>query len=88
MAVIRDNDFFGLAIIPLLSDCNIRRCNVKDCTEKPTTINTQVIDCAFGLCEKHYQEVVSKGEYDFTLVFDGFDAFAQPNNAFTRHWRA
>ncbi len=84
MAVIRDNEMFGLAMIPLFCDWHIRRCNVKDCTEKPTTIITQVVpDCAFGLCENHYQEVVSKGEYDFTLVFDEFDAFTQPNNACT-----
>jgi hypothetical protein len=81
MAVIRDNEMFGLAMIPLFCDWNIRRCNVKDCTEKPTTIITQVIDCAFGLCENHYKEVVSKGEYDFTLVFDEFDSFTQPNIA-------
>lgn len=82
MAVIQDNELFGLAMIPLFCDWHIRRCNVKDCTEKPTTIITQVVpDCDFGLCEKHYQGVVSKGKYDFILVFDEFDAFTQPNIA-------
>lgn len=75
-AVIRDNELFGLAMIPLLCDWDIRRCNVKGCTEVPNTIITEVLpDSPFGLCENHFQEVVAKGEYDFTLVFDEFDAF-------------
>ena len=79
MNIIRDEELFGIGMIPLFCTWNIRRCNVEGCTEKPTTIVTQVIDCAFGLCEKHYQEVASKGEYDFTLVFDDFDAFSKPD---------
>lgn len=76
MKAIRDNDWFGIAMIPLFADWEIRRCNVKDCKEKPTTIITEVLENqAFGLCETHYQEALSKGKLEATLIFDDFDAF-------------
>jgi len=76
MKIIRDEELFGLAMIPLFVDRHIKRCNVKDCTEKPTTIVTQLaLDIPVcGFCEKHYQEA-NKGGTTFTFVFDGFDAF-------------
>ena len=78
MTIIRDEETTGLFMIPLFCDWNIRRCNVKDCQTPPTTIITQVIDAPFGLCENHYQGVVKAREYNFTLVFDDFDAFKEP----------
>lgn len=77
MKVIRDEDAWGLMMIPLFVDWHILRCNVKDCTEKPSTIIAGAGENvpAFGLCEKHYQESVEKGELEYTLIFDDFDAF-------------
>ena len=77
MKVIRDEDGFGLFMIPLFHDWKIRRCNVKDCKEKPTTIISQLAEGApvSGWCEKHYQDFKTSGEFDGTLIFDDYDAF-------------
>lgn len=77
MQVIRDEEGFGLFMIPLLVDWGIKRCNVKDCHELPNTIVTQMtpeVPLA-GFCEKHYQEANTPGGAQFTLIFDDFDAF-------------
>jgi len=73
MNTIRDEEFGGLIMIPLLVDWHVRRCNVKDCADKPTTIITGAHPDApvIGLCEKHYQHSKTTGELDYTLVFDG-----------------
>jgi hypothetical protein len=77
MNIIRDEECFGIMMIPLLIDWHIRRCNVKDCTEKPTTIISQIESVpVFGLCEKHYQSMKEAGKIDCKLIFDDFDAFA------------
>ena len=77
MNIIRDEETFGLMMIPLLIDWHIRRCNVKNCTEKPNTIIGGVEGApAFGLCEAHYQHFKEAAEIDCTLIFDDFDAFA------------
>jgi len=80
MNIIRDNDWGGIAMIPLLMDWGIRRCNVKGCLEKPTTIVTQLAENvpACGFCEKHYQEANVPDGTNFTLVFDNYDAFNPP----------
>lgn len=77
MKIIRDEDGFGLFMIPLFTDWNVRRCNVKGCTEKPTTIISQLAPDAplSGWCEKHYQDFKNTGRFEGTLVFDDFDAF-------------
>jgi len=76
MKVIRDEELFGLAMIPLFTQWGIRRCNVSGCTNKPTTIITEIPGVEpFGLCEDHHGESKAKGELDFTLEFDDFDAF-------------
>ena len=77
MKVIRDDELFGLLMIPLFADYGIRRCNVGGCTNKPTTIITGIesVGEAFGLCEDHHNEAKDKGELDFMLAFDDFDAF-------------
>lgn len=69
MNIIRDEDFKGLMMIPLLIQWNVDRCNVKDCKENPTTIITGVIKCSFGLCEKHYNKFKEKGKLECTLDF-------------------
>lgn len=77
MEIIRDEEFGGLTMIPLFCDWSIKRCNVKDCHNKPTTIVTRITpdipQC--GLCEAHFQELNSPDGIEVTLVFDDFDAF-------------
>lgn len=79
MRIIRDEDMFGLMMIPLLVDWNIRRCNVKGCKSRPNTIITDLASDVpmAGFCEEHYQQGNVKGGTTFTLVFDDFDAFKQ-----------
>ena len=38
MQIIRDEEIGGIMMIPLLSQYQINRCNIKNCKEKPTTI--------------------------------------------------
>jgi hypothetical protein len=75
MKFIRDNDLGGLAMIPLFVDWQICRCNVKECTNVPTTIVSHE-DLVFGICEDHYKQFSQKGEIECTLTFDDFNAFA------------
>ena len=81
MNIIRDEELSGLGMIPLLVDWHVRRCNVKGCTEKPTTILAGLgkdVPPA-GMCEKHYQEGKAKADRGedttFEFVWDDFDAF-------------
>jgi hypothetical protein len=77
MKIIRDEQFCGIMMIPLLVDWHIRRCNVKGCIEKPNTIIADPEhEVNYDLCEKHFQEGAKEGGTTFTLVFDDFDAFA------------
>jgi hypothetical protein len=64
---------------PLLNDWNVRRCNVDGCTNKPTTVVTQIHPDVpvCGFCEVHYQEAKSEGVFEYMLVFDEFDAFKE-----------
>jgi hypothetical protein len=62
MSIIRDEEMFGLAMIALLHQWGIKRCNVKDCNQEPTTIVTGVSDCPLGLCEIHYNEFKETGK--------------------------
>jgi len=78
MNIIRDNELGGLAMIPLLFDWGVRRCNVKGCTERPNTIVTGMVEgAAVGFCETHYQQGNKPDGTNFTLVFDDFDAFSE-----------
>ncbi len=77
MEIIRDEELFGLMMIPLLVDWGIRRCNVEGCTEKPNTIIRELapdIPLA-GFCEEHFQETNVEDGATFNLTFDDFDAF-------------
>jgi hypothetical protein len=38
MEIIRDEELGGIMMIPLFHQYEITRCNIKDCTDKPTTI--------------------------------------------------
>ena len=77
MKIIRDEEMGGLMMIPLFMDWGIRRCNVKGCASKPTTIISQLAPKApaSGWCEAHYQEFKDTGKFEGTLVFDDYDAF-------------
>lgn len=79
MNIIRDKEMGGLAMIPLLVDWKVKRCNVKDCKNKPNTIITATSDevPVYGLCEEHFQQANVPGGTRFTLDFDNFDAFKQ-----------
>ena len=76
--IIRDNDGFGLFMIPLFVEWGVKRCNVEGCRERPTTIIRQDHEgerVQYGLCEAHFQQVNKPGGTRFTLVWDDFDAF-------------
>lgn len=79
MKIIRDEEAFGLFMIPLFVDWNVRRCNVEGCTDKPTTIIQGIAEGVplCGFCETHFQEGNVPGGSKFTLEFDDFDAFKQ-----------
>lgn len=69
MNIIRDEEMFGMMMIPLLISWGVKRCNVRDCKDKPTTIITGLIKQPFGLCEKHYIESKEIGKLAYTLDF-------------------
>jgi len=79
MKIIRDEDFSGLTMIPLLHQWGVKRCNVKDCKKQPTTIISQLAEnCPVtGWCEDHYQDFKDSGRFEGTVVFDDYDAFAE-----------
>lgn len=77
MRIIRDEECFGLMMIPLLCDWNIKRCNVEGCKSKPNTIIAGTKAGMFGLCEEHFQEGNVEGGTTYQLEFDNFDAFKQ-----------
>jgi len=64
-------------MIPLFFDWGIRRCNVKGCKNRPSTIVTQLEEGVrpCGFCEQHFQEANVPGGKRFELEFDDFDAF-------------
>lgn len=69
MEIIRDEEMDGFMMMPLLAQWKVRRYNVSQCTENPTTIITGVTDKPLGLCEKHYNESKEKGKIDYTLFW-------------------
>lgn len=80
MNIIRDDGEGFPSMVALCIDWNLRRCNQRGCTNRPTTIITGAGpdgNIHFALCEAHFQQgnVPSGTSYD--LVFDGFDAFAE-----------
>lgn len=77
MQIIRDEECFGIMMIPLFCDWNVRRCNVSGCMNVPTIIVTQLADGVpvSGFCEEHYQQARQEGGTTFRMTFDDFDAF-------------
>jgi hypothetical protein len=69
MNIIRDDELGGLMMIPLFQQWNIHRCNIKGCTEKPTTIITGTEAGMFGMCETHYKECKKAGKINHTIEF-------------------
>jgi len=69
MQTIRDEELGGILMIPLFTQYNINRCNIKECTEKPTTICIHE-QATFGLCEAHYIDCKKQGELTLKLEFD------------------
>ena len=78
MKIIRDEECYGLMMIPLFVDWNVRRCNVEGCRARPTTIVIQVEEGfpRVGFCEEHFQAGNKPGGAQFKLEFDEYDAFA------------
>jgi hypothetical protein len=80
--VIRDNEYGGIMMIPLLHQWRIKRCNVRNCKHVPTTILMNAIDgvVALGMCEEHYQEAMAIRDEDpdktFKIEIDDFDSFS------------
>jgi hypothetical protein len=76
MNIIRDEECFGLMMIPLFIDWHVRRCNVENCKENPSTIVTGIEDCPpIGLCEEHFQAANQGVGVTYTFEWDDFDAF-------------
>ncbi len=69
MQIIRDEELGGIMMIPLFTQYQINRCNIKGCTEKPTTICIHE-QATFGLCEKHFTEYREVGTIKIQLEFD------------------
>lgn len=69
MQIIRDEELGGIMMIPLFSQYQIARCNIKGCSEKPTTICIHE-QANFGLCEKHLLEGKEAGTMKLQLEFD------------------
>ena len=77
MKIIRDTENFGIMMVPLFVDWNIRRCNFKDCKERPNTIITDAGCDVFGLCEAHFQIANVEGGATLSLELNDFDAFKE-----------
>ena len=77
MKVIRDNEVFGVMMIPLFVDWGIKRCNIKGCRNKPNTLIIETSDevPVYGLCEEHFQQGNQGTPIDIVLEFDDYDAF-------------
>lgn len=74
MSIIRDPDGCHVFTQCLMMDWGIRRCNVENCTERPTTIWTLPDNKgAAGLCETHYQQGLDDPDTTFHLILDNSD---------------
>ncbi len=75
MKIIRDENQNGMntpciSIIPLLVGWGIKRCNIVNCKNNPTTIISGTEAPVFGMCENHFQEAANtKGNYNLKLEF-------------------
>jgi len=76
MKIIRDEEP-GLAMAALCINWGVRRCNVKGCKAKPTTIiaGHKAVRAVYGLCEEHFQQGNTPGGTVFVFEWDNYDAF-------------
>lgn len=75
MRIIRDNaNPDSLSMIALLIDWKMTRCNVRDCTQHPTTIIAaypyESGTVTFALCEHHFQQCNQPEGAEIILDFD------------------
>ena len=77
MQVIHDDEWGGIAMIPLIIDWHISKvCQVDSCVEKTAAIIVANEDdtkgngtVTFGICETHYQEAKQTGRFDYRINF-------------------
>ncbi|MEO5991886.1 MAG: hypothetical protein ABIP68_09650 [Ferruginibacter sp.] len=69
MQIIRDDEMAGIMMIPLFHQYGIKRCNIIECKDKPTTICLHE-KATFAICEKHYLDCKAKGIVNLKLEFD------------------
>lgn len=84
MKIIRDEELFGIMMIPLWVDWSIRRCNHAGCRNVPTTIIVEIEGhpgLRLGQCEVHYQKALASGRLEDHFEFDDFDAFRSSEHA-------
>jgi hypothetical protein len=76
--VIREENMTSKTMMAEFEKWHIKRCNVRNCKNKPTTILTHPADdlLAAGLCEEHYQQAMSGDDGKFNIQVDNYDAFA------------
>jgi hypothetical protein len=75
MNIIRDESQTGMttpciSMIPLLVQWGIKRCNIENCKNSPTTIVAGIKGVpVFGLCESHFSEF-TKEDKTVNIVLD------------------
>ncbi len=67
--IVRDGDSVGPNIVALMIEWGVNCCNVRSCTEMPTTIIRQD-GRTFGLCETHFTEASQEGGAVLNLVWE------------------
>ena len=75
MKVIHDDEFGGIMMIPLIVDWGISKtCQVKDCSEKTSTIVCFTPDESptnkaihLGICDKHHKEARDNNSFNYTV---------------------
>lgn len=81
MTIIREEELgFSIYMTGLLINWGLRRCNIENCEDEPTTIIAGE-DArgapVYALCERHWLFLSSEeGDVAVRLVWDEFDAFA------------
>lgn len=77
MQIIRDDSQNGMTtpcitMIPLLVQWGIKRCNIEDCKNSPTTIISGLEGApVFGICEEHYTDFTKEDKVvNIILNFD------------------
>lgn len=62
-----------IMMIPLFVQWGVKRCNIKNCNNKPFSIITGVSNEApvFGMCKNHLDDArATNGDYHLSLEFD------------------